>query len=118
MAIVHYDMQLKRLTYEVMQILSISLTDKTNLRDHLIRLFSTMSKNLIIPFFRDYLINVSIFYWTLMYYYSKKCHCYIHYQMQVHNEHSKNDRITNNNTKLIIYSRLQNRSYENTYNSQ
>ena len=54
----------------------------------------------------------------LFFYYSKKCHCYIHNQMQVHNEHCKNDRITNNLKKLIIYSRLQNRSYENTYNSQ
>ena len=33
MAIVHHDMQLKRSTYEVLQILSISLTDKTNLRE-------------------------------------------------------------------------------------
>lgn len=33
MAIVHHDMQLKRSTYEVLQILSISLTDKTHLRD-------------------------------------------------------------------------------------
>ena len=32
-AIVHYDMKLKRSTYEVLQILSISLTDKTHLRD-------------------------------------------------------------------------------------
>ena len=32
-AIVQHDMQLKRSTYEVLQILSISLTDKTNLRD-------------------------------------------------------------------------------------
>ena len=32
-AIVHHDMQLKRSTYEVLQILSISLTDKTHLRD-------------------------------------------------------------------------------------
>ena len=31
--IVQHDMQLKRSTYEVLQILSISLTDKTNLRD-------------------------------------------------------------------------------------
>ena len=31
--IVHYDMKLKRSTYEVLQILSISLTDKTHLRD-------------------------------------------------------------------------------------
>ena len=32
-AIVHHDMQLKRSTYEVLQILSISLTDKTHLRE-------------------------------------------------------------------------------------
>ena len=32
-AIVQHDMQLKRSTYEVLQILSISLTDKTHLRD-------------------------------------------------------------------------------------
>lgn len=32
-AIVQHDMQLKRSTYEVLQILSISLTGKTNLRD-------------------------------------------------------------------------------------
>ena len=30
---VHHDMQLKRSTYEVLQILSIALTDKTHLRD-------------------------------------------------------------------------------------
>ena len=32
-AIVQHDMQLKRSTYEVLQILGISLTDKTHLRD-------------------------------------------------------------------------------------
>ena len=32
-AIVHHDMKLERSTYEVLQILSISLTDKTHLRD-------------------------------------------------------------------------------------
>ena len=32
-AIVQHDMRLKRSTYEVLQILSISLTDKTHLRD-------------------------------------------------------------------------------------
>lgn len=32
-AIVQQDMHLERSTYEVLQILSISLTDKTNLRD-------------------------------------------------------------------------------------
>ena len=33
MAIVHHDMKLERSTYEVLQILGISLTDKTHLRD-------------------------------------------------------------------------------------
>lgn len=32
-AIVQHDMKLKRSTYEILQILSISLTDKTHLRD-------------------------------------------------------------------------------------
>ena len=32
-SIVQHDMKLKRSTYEVLQILSISLTDKTHLRD-------------------------------------------------------------------------------------
>ena len=32
-SIVQHDMKLKRSTYEVMQIFSISLTDKTHLRD-------------------------------------------------------------------------------------
>ena len=32
-AIIQHDMDLKRSTYEVLQILSISLTDKTHLRD-------------------------------------------------------------------------------------
>ncbi|MGM1057613.1 MAG: transposase, partial [Bacteroidota bacterium] len=32
-AIVQHDMKLDRSTYEVLQVLSISLTDKTNLRD-------------------------------------------------------------------------------------
>ena len=63
-AIVHHDMRLERSTYEVLQILSISLTDKAHLRDCSTRLISTMSKNSIIPFLRDYLIkliNSSIF---------------------------------------------------------
>ncbi len=33
MAVVHHDMNLERSTYEVLQILSISLTDKTHLTD-------------------------------------------------------------------------------------
>ena len=53
-AVVHHDMKLERSTYEVLQILSISLTDKT----HLTRLNSTMSKNSIVPFFRGCLINI------------------------------------------------------------
>ena len=32
-AIIQHDMQLDRSTYEVLQILSISLTDKTHIRD-------------------------------------------------------------------------------------
>jgi len=32
-AIIQHDMQLDRSTYEVLQILSISLTDKTHMRD-------------------------------------------------------------------------------------
>lgn len=56
-AIVHHDMQLKRSSYEVLQILSISLTDKTHLRDLFDKTFLMMSKNSIIPFLRDYLIN-------------------------------------------------------------
>ncbi len=43
-AIVQHDMKLKRSTYEVLQILSISLTDKTHLRACLTRLISMMSK--------------------------------------------------------------------------
>mgnify|MGYP000872152759 CR=1 FL=1 len=44
-AIAQHDIQIERSTYEVLQILSISLTDKTPLRGLLIRLISTMSKN-------------------------------------------------------------------------
>lgn len=33
MAIMQYDMQLERSVYEILQILGISLTDKTNIRD-------------------------------------------------------------------------------------
>ena len=44
-AIVQHDMQLKRSTYEVLQILGISLTDKHTCETYLIRLISTMSKN-------------------------------------------------------------------------
>ena len=47
-AIVQHDMRLERSTYEVLQILSISLTDKTPLK----RLNSTMSKNNLVPSFR------------------------------------------------------------------
>ena len=53
-AIVQHDMQLKRSTYEVLQILSISLTDKTTYETCLIRLISTMSKNTIILILKDF----------------------------------------------------------------
>lgn len=36
-AIVQHDIQFKRSTYKVLQILNISLTDKTNLRDLLFK---------------------------------------------------------------------------------
>ena len=57
-AIVQHDMRLERSTYEVLQILSISLTDKTPLKELLKRLNSTMSKNNLVPSFRGYLINI------------------------------------------------------------
>src|SRR5690606_9669779 len=46
-AIVQHDMKLERSTYEILQILSISLTDKTNLRDLLPKLNFKMTKNKI-----------------------------------------------------------------------
>ena len=57
-AIVQYDLQLKRSTYEVLQILSISLMDKTPLIDLFEKTDSIMSKNSIVPSFRGYLINI------------------------------------------------------------
>ena len=56
-AIVQHDMQLKRSTYEFLQILSISLTDKTHICDRSIRVNLMMSKNSIFPFLKNYLIN-------------------------------------------------------------
>ena len=58
-AIVQHDMQLERSTYEVLQILSISLTDKAHCENYLKRPISTMSKNFIVPFFGGCLININ-----------------------------------------------------------
>ena len=55
-AIVQHDMQLKRSTYEVLQILSISLTDKTHLRDLFDKTNFNDIKELDCPFLKDYLI--------------------------------------------------------------
>ena len=51
-AIVHHDMQLKRSTYEVLQILSISLTDKTHLRDLFDKTIFNDVKELDFPLFK------------------------------------------------------------------
>ena len=51
-AIVHHDMQLKRSTYEVLQILSISLTDKTHLRDLFDKTIFNDVKELDYPLFK------------------------------------------------------------------
>ena len=48
-AIVQHDMQLKRSTYEVLQILSISLTDKTPLRELFDKTYSNDVKELFSP---------------------------------------------------------------------
>ena len=56
-AIVQHDMHLNRSTYEVLQILSISLTDKYLYNIYSIRLISMKSKSNLIPFVRDGLIN-------------------------------------------------------------
>ena len=68
-AIVQHDMRLKRSTYEVLQILSISLTDKTHLRD----LFDKTNFNDVkdrfgplIPGLFDYYLNSSHFNGTRM----------------------------------------------------
>ena len=47
-AIVQYDMQLNRSTYEVLQILSISLTDKTHLQEDM-RIHIHCYRNITIP---------------------------------------------------------------------
>ena len=57
-AIVQHDLQLKRSTYEVLQILSISLMDKTHSLISSKGLISIMSKNSVVPSFRGYLINI------------------------------------------------------------
>ena len=49
MAIVQHDMQLKRSTYEVLQILSISLTDKTPLRELFDKTYSNDVKEQLGP---------------------------------------------------------------------
>ena len=59
-AIVQHDMKLKRSTYEVLQILSISLTDKHRSGNCSIRLIPMMSKSNLVPSFRDYLINIKL----------------------------------------------------------
>lgn len=59
-AIVQHDMQLKRSTYEVLQILSISLTDKTNLRELFDKTDFNDVKELDYPLFEglfDYFFN-------------------------------------------------------------
>ena len=70
-AIVQHDMKLKRSTYEVLQILSMSLTDKTPCKSSAcrsrtkrqsencsIRLIPMMSKSNLVPLFRGCLINI------------------------------------------------------------
>ena len=59
-AIIQHDMHLERSTYEVLQILSVSLMDKALLQDLFcsIRLISTMSKSNLVPSFRGYLIII------------------------------------------------------------
>ena len=51
-AIVHHDMQLKCSTYEVLQILSISLMDKTHLRDLFDKTIFNDVKELDYPLFK------------------------------------------------------------------
>ena len=61
---VHHDMQLNRSTYEVLQILSISLTDKTHLRDLFDKTNFNDVKELDCPLFEglfNYFFNSSIF---------------------------------------------------------
>jgi len=57
-AIVQHDMRLERSTYEVLQILSISLTDKTHLRDLFDKTNFNDVKEQFAPLIRGYLINI------------------------------------------------------------
>ena len=57
-AIIQHNMQLKRSTYEVLQILSISLTDKTPLRELFDKTYFNDVKEQLSPLFRGYLINI------------------------------------------------------------
>ncbi|MFC2268535.1 MAG: hypothetical protein ACFNJP_03435 [Capnocytophaga gingivalis] len=57
-AIVQHNMQLKRSTYEVLQILSISLTDKTPLRELFDKTYFNDVKEQLSPLFWGYLINI------------------------------------------------------------
>lgn len=52
-AIVHHDMELERSTYEVLQILSISLTDKAHLRDLFDKTNFNDAKELDYPIFKE-----------------------------------------------------------------
>ena len=68
-AIVQHDMQLKRSTYEVLQILSISLTDKTPLRELFDKTYSNDVKEQfgpLIPGLFDYYLTRPDFNGTLM----------------------------------------------------
>ena len=63
-SIVQHDMKLKRSTYEILQTLSISLTDKTYLRDLFNKTDFNKIKELDRPLFEglfDYFFNSSIF---------------------------------------------------------
>ena len=62
MAIVQHDMQPDRSTYEILQILSILLTDKTHLRDFFDKTNFKMTKSDLAPMDRFFLIfnNVPI----------------------------------------------------------
>lgn len=59
-AIVQHDMQLERSTYEVLQILSISLTDKTCLKELFEKTNFNDVKELNSSLFRDCLININL----------------------------------------------------------
>lgn len=60
MAIIQHDMKLKRSTFETLQILSISLTDKTHLRNLFYKTNFKDVKELYNPLVPDYLINCLI----------------------------------------------------------